>query len=273
MTRRGLGPCFRRRKLSLLKPFHCCNQTLTLFPKVVSPFQAILDYEIANSIPVGYINYNIRALTPNGAWHKLERGEIPNDAAYFKAFRADLERPELWAQFHAEKLPGRKVPPVPSIDAESLYWDMMTKSRTPDPWMYPALLRLKARGWKLAALSNTTVYPEGHKFNEPSEADDVKAVFDVFVSSAHVGMRKPNRDIYEYTLKQLREKWPSEDVRFEDIVFFDDIGENLKTAKSLGLKTVRVVLGKTKDAVRELEKYTGEELVGEPWGGKVKGKL
>ncbi|ETI27896.1 hypothetical protein G647_00345 [Cladophialophora carrionii CBS 160.54] len=235
---------------------------------VVSPFQAILDYEIQHGIPPGYINYSIRALTPNGAWHKLERGEIPNDATYFRLFKADLERPDLWARFHAEKLHVSDPPPVPAIDAETLYWNMMGNSRKPDPWMYPALLKLKAHGWGLAALSNTTVFPEGHPFNEPGP-EDVKGVFELFVSSAHVGMRKPNRDIYEYTLKLIRERW-GQDIRAEDVVFFDDIGENLKTAKSLGIRTVRVVLGKTKDAVRELERLTGLELVGEPWVSKAK---
>ena len=246
--------------------------------QVVSPFQAILDYELAHHIPPGYINYSIRALTPHGAWHRLERGEIPNDATYFRMFKADLERPDLWERFNVEKSlvkPGEKAPPVPTIDAEKLYWDMMTCSRNPDPWMYPALLKLKAHGhYHLAALSNTTVYPEGHPFNTPDPSiPDVKGIFDLFVSSAHVGMRKPNRDIYEYTMKLIREKW-GDDVRAGDILFFDDIGENLKTAKSLGIRSVRVWLGRTKEAVRTLEALTGLELVGEPWvkmeGGKAR---
>ena len=52
-------------------------------------------------------------------------------------------------------------------------------------------------------------------------------------------------------------------MRNEDIVFLDDIGENLKTARSLGIKTIRGILGKTKDAVKELEKVTGLELLDE----------
>ena len=241
---------------------------------MVSPFQAILDYELANSIPPGYINFSIRALTPHGAWHKLERGEIANDTTYFRMFKADLERPDLWERFHREKSlvkDGERVPPVPEIDAEKLYWDMMRYSRNPDPWMYPALLKLKDDGrFKLAALSNTTVYPEGHPFNTPDpDIPDAKAVFEVYISSAHVGMRKPNRDIYEYTMNLMREKW-GDDIRPEDIVFFDDIGENLKMARKLGIRTVRVVLGRTKEAVRELENLTGLELVGEPWEAKAK---
>lgn len=235
---------------------------------MVSPFQAILDYEVERGIPKGYINYSIRALTPNGAWHKLERGEIPNDANYFRMFKADLERPALWAQFQREKFnvtDEAKLPPVPDIDAEKLYWTMMSMSRTPDPYMYPALQKLKASGqFKLVALSNTTVFPEGHEFNIP-RPDDVRNFFEIFVSSAHVGMRKPNRDIYEHALQLIRERW-GQDIRNEDIVFLDDIGENLKMAKSLGIRTIRVFLGRSHEAVKQLGDVTGLQLLDDAQG-------
>ncbi|RMZ77454.1 hypothetical protein DV738_g4359, partial [Chaetothyriales sp. CBS 135597] len=200
---------------------------------VVSPFQAIIDYEEQHSIPRGYINYSIRALAPHGAWHRLERGEIANDAAFM----------------------------LPSIDAEKLYWAMMSTARANDPVMYAALQKLKADGrFHLAALSNTTVFPEGHPFNERAP-DDVRDIFDeLFVSSAHVGMRKPERPIYDYTLAEIRKRW-GQDIQPADVVFSDDIGENLKTAKQVGFRTIRVFLGKTADAVRELERYTGLDLL------------
>ena len=226
---------------------------------VVSPFKAILEYEQRHSIPVGYINYSIRELTPNGAWHKLERGEIPNDAEYMRLFKADCERIDLWTKFHHQRLKVVEVPPVPDINAEELYWTMMSTARANDPFMYPALKKLKAKGWRLAAMSNTTVFPEGHVFNERTE-EDVRELFDLFVSSAHVGMRKPDRGIYDYTMRLIRERW-GEEVQAGDVVFLDDIGENLKTGKKVGMRTIRVFLGKTEDAVRELERFTGEELL------------
>ncbi len=227
---------------------------------VVSPFKAILEYEQRHGIPVGYINFSIRELTPNGAWHKLERGEMKNNAEYMRLFKADCQRSDLWEKFHRTKLKSTNVPPVPDIDAESLYWTMMSTARANDPYMYPALLKLKASGqFHLAAMSNTTIFPEGHDFNNRSE-NDVREVFEIFVSSAHVGMRKPNRDIYDYTLGLMREKW-GKDIQPSDIVFLDDIGENLKTGKKVGFRTIRVFLGKTEDAVRELEEYTGLDLL------------
>ena len=56
------------------------------------------------------------------------------------------------------------------------------------------------------------------------------------------------------------DKWGRE-LQPEDVIFLDDIGGNLKTARSLGMRTIRVILGKTDDAVRELERATGLKLL------------
>ena len=236
----------------------------------MSPFQAILDYERANSIPPGYINFSISKGSPTGAWQKLERGEIPLDDAYYRLFKADLERPDYWAEYYRkvqslqkdQTLDSSAVPPVPSIDAEKLFLTMMTISREPDRFMYPALKKLKASGkFKLAALSNNVIFPAGHVLSRAvKDEDDVRSVFEIFVGSSAVGMRKPDREIYEYTMEKIQSRW-GRDVRAEDVVFLDDIGGNLKTARGLGMRTIRVVLGRTDDAVRELEKSTGMQLL------------
>jgi epoxide hydrolase-like predicted phosphatase len=235
---------------------------------VVSPFQAILDYERNNSIPPGYINFSISKGAPTGAWQKLERGEIPLDDNYYREFKADLERKDFWQEYYRkvhslekdQTIDSSTVPPVPSIDAEKLFLTMMTQSKQPDPFMYPALKKLKASGkFKLAALSNNVIFPEGHFLRKMSE-DGIRNMFEIFVGSSAVGMRKPDRDIYEYAMEKIRSTWGSE-LRPEDVIFLDDIGGNLKTARSLGMRTIRVVLGKTDDAVRELEKVTGMKLL------------
>lgn len=235
---------------------------------MVSPFQAILDYERNNSIPPGYINFSISKGAPTGAWQKLERGEIPLDENYYREFKADLERKDFWEEYYRkvhslggeQTIDSSTIPPVPSIDAEKLFLTMMTQSKRPDPFMYPALKKLKASGkFKLAALSNNVIFPEGHFLRKISE-DEVRSIFEIFVGSSAVGMRKPERDIYEYTMEKIRSKWGKE-LQPEDVIFLDDIGGNLKTARSLGMRTIRVILGKTDDAVRELERVTGLKLL------------
>ncbi|KAI0974208.1 HAD-like domain-containing protein [Xylaria arbuscula] len=250
---------------------------------VVSPFQSILDYELSLGIPPGWVNYSISKTAPDGFWHRLERGEILMDDDFFAGFNGDLHNVERWAAFYeaqAAKDPSipPKAPPVPNIDGRWLFNDMMSASTAPDPWMYPALQRLKASGrFILAAMSNTVIFPNGHAlYREDFYADPIRNIFDVFVSSAHVGLRKPDARIYEYTLRQLdqfaRANASSErgqslgwvdGVRAAEVLFLDDIGENLKGGRKLGFRTIKVSLGRAFEAVDELEAIAGLQLAGD----------
>ncbi|PLN77609.1 60S ribosomal protein L5 [Aspergillus taichungensis] len=214
---------------------------------VVSPMQAILDYELANNIPPGWVNFSISRTKPHGSWHKLERGDIKMDAQFFADFNSDLRIPELWQQFHErlqkKQAPGAvtSIPPLPQVDAEWLFWEMMRVSRTPDTYMAPALKKLRESGqFVLGALSNTVIFPEGHPYN--SDSNGVKSQFDFFISSAHTGLRKPEPKIYEVAIREmdtLAKKKGWKGIAPSDIVFLDDIGENLKGAKKAGMRTIK----------------------------------
>ncbi|KAL2118602.1 hypothetical protein VTJ04DRAFT_8262 [Mycothermus thermophilus] len=250
---------------------------------VISPFQAILDTELSLGIPPGWINYSISQTKPNGFWHRLETGSIPMDAAFFAGFNADLHSPDRWKAFYTAQaardpsLP-KQVPPMPRIDAEKLFHDMMRGARAPDPWMFPALKALKASGqFIVAALSNTVIFPDGHELAQPDMVGkELREQFDVFISSAHVGLRKPDPRIYELARQKVDEfaranadtergralGW-ADGVKAEEIVFLDDIGENLKAARNAGFGTIKVLLGRAYEAVDELEKVTGLKLAGD----------
>ena len=155
------------------------------------------------------------------------------------------------------------IPPLPSIDAEALFWEMMRVSREPDPYIFPALKKLKAsKKFLIGALSNTVIYPPDHEYN--TDRAEVRAQFDLFISSTHVGLRKPDRKIYDLAVKELdklsKEKGGA-GLEAGDIVFLDDIGENLKTGKAVGMQTIKVELGATWKAVEQLEKVTGSGLM------------
>jgi beta-phosphoglucomutase-like phosphatase (HAD superfamily) len=163
-----------------------------------------------------------------------------------------------------------------------MFWQMMRMSRTPDPYMYPALRKLGASGqFVLGALSNTVVYPTGIRddrdelftkglthapWPNPYAADstDIADCFDVFISSAHVGVRKPSPEAYELAVREMDRVGRAKgmgSVRAGDVVFLDDIGINLKWAKKGGLRTIKVDLGRTREAVEELERVTGMNLL------------
>lgn len=241
--------------------------------QVRSPFQAILDYELSLGIPPGWINYSISKTAPNGFWHKLERGNIPMNHIFFDGFNVDLHNAARWKDFYEReqaKDPNlqKEVPPLPAMDGEWLFNEMMTSSNHPDPWMFPVLNNLKASGkYILAALSNTVIFPPGHKLHTPNYFDDpIRKIFDVFVSSAHVGLRKPDPRMYEFALEKVdkfAKDYRSTDVEPGDILFLDDIGENLKQARIKGFRTIKVPLGRTYEAVDELEAATGLKLAGD----------
>ncbi|KAK0635896.1 HAD-like domain-containing protein [Bombardia bombarda] len=249
---------------------------------VLSPFQSILNYELSLGIPPGWVNYSLSKTAPSGFWHRLETGSIPMDSHFFAGFSQDLRDSARWEAFYraqqaANPALPKEIPPVPELDAEWLFNDMMSASSAPDPWMFPALKALKASGkYIVAALSNTVIFPTGHELSRLNHLDDpVRSLFDVFVSSAHVGLRKPDRKIYQHALDKINEfarenavtdrgktlGWV-DGVRAGDIVFLDDIGENLKAAKQAGFRTIKVPLGKAFEAVEELEEITGLELAG-----------
>jgi FMN phosphatase YigB (HAD superfamily) len=231
-------------------------------------------------MPPGWVNYSISKTAPNGSWHKLERGEVPLDAEWFKAFNKDLRDPERWKDFWTltrtkEGKEVGKMPPIPEVDGEWMFWDMMSNARAPDPWMWPAVRNLKASGrYIIAALSNTIIFPPEHPYSQPAE-NDVRRSFDVFVSSAHVGLRKPDPKIYELALQEVN-KYAKEHaatkgkdlgwvggIKSEDVIFLDDIGENLRAAKKAGFGTIKVNLGMAYEAVAALEELTGLKLAGD----------
>ncbi|CAF9925654.1 MAG: hypothetical protein HETSPECPRED_005886 [Heterodermia speciosa] len=342
---------------------------------VASPFQAIIDYEQKNKIPADWVNFAISRSAPNGAWQRLERGEMKMDDTFFDAFNADLSNKSLWQEFNetvnqgkgklkdaamknpsllgdpvslkaeqsnaeptdqdkgsqstssigqisskklsseippeapaptmtslssskealtSENSQSKSLPQLPTIDGRALFWSMMDAARSPDPYIFPALLRLRSfppeKRPILGALSNTVIFPPGHPYNRiasvpassqstpsapstspssqasVSEDSDPRSHFDIFVASAEVGLRKPDRKIYELAVQELDERGRQNGgsgIKAEDVVFLDDIGENLKTAKVLGMRTIKVQLGKTWRAVKELEGIINVELMDE----------
>lgn len=204
------------------------------------------------------------------------------DDAFFQGFSRDLHDPGRWEMFYSMRRKqdpklSSQTPPLPKIDARWLFNEMMAGARRPDPWMFPALQSLKSTGkYIIAAVSNTVIFPPGHTLHEENYFDSpIRSLFDIFVSSAHVGIRKPDPKIYELVLREInvyatehandekiRSSGATGDITAKDVVFLDDIGENLRAAKKLGFRTIKVNLGRAFEAVDELENITGIKLAG-----------
>ncbi len=189
-----------------------------------SPLHAIARYERELGIPEGVVNRVVVETGPQGAWSRLERGEVS-----MGDFHRDFEA-ELRAVGHA-------------ISAAT----MMARIAEcgPRPSMLEAIRRIRGRGLRAGALTNNWANDRG----EPTH--DLATLFDAFIESSKVGLRKPDPRIYRLACDALG-------VAPTEAVFLDDIGRNLKAARELGLRTIKV--DAPAPALAELSNHLGFPL-------------
>jgi len=113
------------------------------------------------------------------------------------------------------------------------------------PQVAAAVHALKDR-YKVALLTNAS--PGQDSRIREQFGLDVHAEFDVYVNSAHVGLRKPDPAIFHLTLDQLG-------VAPQQAVFLDDALRNVDSARELGIHTVQFVDPAT--SLAELEALLG----------------
>lgn len=111
------------------------------------------------------------------------------------------------------------------------------------PAMVNVVRRAKAVGLRTALLSNSW----GNEYLR----DDWDVLFDAVVISGEVGMRKPDADIYLYTLEQLG-------CRPAEAVFVDDLEANIRGAAAVGI--VGVHHRSYEETLAELEALFGLDL-------------
>lgn len=97
---------------------------------------------------------------------------------------------------------------------------------------------------RVAALTNTWSF--GRVLIERRGITDL---FDVIVTSAEEGVRKPAAAIYEFTLRRL-------EVTADEVVFVDDSSENVAAARALGMRGI--VFRSTEQAIAELDALLSE---------------
>ena len=193
-----------------------------------SPLHAIRDYEREKGISEGFINRIVVSTGHSGAWSRLERGELDVEN-FIPAFDQDCA--EAGDAFSAREMMER-----------------IALVTGPRPAMIEAIRRIRKQGLSTAALTNNWKTDDA---TEPSPGDVLAPLFDVYVESAVEGIRKPDPRIYQLACERLG-------VAPDEAVFLDDIGRNLKTARELGMTTIKV--DEPGAALAELQKVLGFAL-------------
>lgn len=187
---------------------------------VNSPFVQIAKYERRLGLKPNAINYAIMAAGPEGAFQRLERGELNIDE-FASEFTSECKRQGLAAVDGAD------------------FFASMVEDLQPRPAMLESIRILRQHGIKTGVLTNNFKGFASTPHN---------LSMDTIVESSVEGLRKPDPEIYKLACKRLG-------VAPCSVVYLDDIGANLKPARALGMRTIKVGIKDTHglEALAELQ--------------------
>ncbi len=191
-----------------------------------SPFDAFSRYEAEHGLPDGFIRSLNATDHHENAWARLERSEITL-GRFIELFEAEAEAA-------GQRLDGAAV--ISLLRGEIR------------PAMVRAVERCKER-YLLGLLTNNFLLEEAGRGDGP--VAEVLGLFDAVVESSRVGVRKPERRFFEIACEALG-------IEPHEAVFLDDLGVNLKPARAMGMRTIKVA-GES-EALAELEAVLGIPL-------------
>uniref|UniRef100_A0A8C0HGZ9 Acyl-CoA dehydrogenase family member 10 n=1 Tax=Chelonoidis abingdonii TaxID=106734 RepID=A0A8C0HGZ9_CHEAB len=198
-----------------------------------SPYRVAVEWEVRNCIPPGTIKQALISGGENRPWMRYMRGELTS-AEFLQEFGHQCS--EIVSQANL------------SVPVDSFLSDLTSSQMSKQlPIMTEALECIRAEGLKTAVLSNNFYLHSGVSFLPLDRSQ-----FDV-IESCREGICKPDPRIYTLCLERLG-------VQPKESIFLDDIGQNLKAAAQLGIKTVKV--DDPEAALKELESCLGFPLQG-----------
>lgn len=199
-----------------------------------SPFEAFNRYEQEAGLPKDFIR-GINTRNPHAnAWAKMERSEVSLDGfvALFEQEALDL----------GHRLDGWKI-------LQALSGDIR-------PQMVEALRRCKA-AFRVACITNNMKSGEGPGMARSPEkvkaVAEIMTLFEHVIESSKLGMRKPDPRIYRHACDLIG-------VAPDRCIYLDDLGINLKPAREMGMRTIKVV--DPEIAIDELQAMVGIPLRG-----------
>ena len=195
-----------------------------------SPFDSFNIYEESQNLPKDLIR-TINSTNPdNNAWAKLERSEI--DLEEFDSLF------EVESRQFGHSIPGKQI--------LSLLKGQIR------PKMVKAIREIKDKLIQ-GCLTNNIQSTEDQELEKDNVGtaisgtnQEIMGLFDFVFESSKENVRKPDPDFYKLACQKGG-------VNPHEVIFLDDLGINLKPAKALGMKTIKVV--KSKNALLELQTF------------------
>ena len=179
-----------------------------------SPFESFNKYETEKNLPKDFLRLINYTNSDSNAWAKLERSEVDLDE--FNDLFLDESR-KL-----GHPIPGKEV--IALLKGEVR------------PQMIDALKSIKDKLVLACLTNNIQAMDKGFEGNVSASGkhDEIMQLFDFVIESSKVNVRKPDPDFYLLACKKAK-------ISPDEAIFLDDLGINLKPAKELGMKTIKVI--------------------------------
>ena len=195
-----------------------------------SPFDSFNIYEEKRNLPKDLIR-TINSTNPdNNAWAKLERSEI--DQEEFDSLF------EVESRQFGHSIPGKQML---SLVKGQIRPKMVKAIREIKDKLIQGCLTNNIQSTEDQELEKDNV---GTAISETNQ--EIMGLFDFVFESSKENVRKPDPDFYKLACQKGG-------VNPHEVIFLDDLGINLKPAKALGMKTIKVV--KSKNALLELQTF------------------
>ncbi|XP_054239349.1 bifunctional epoxide hydrolase 2 [Indicator indicator] len=193
-----------------------------------------------SALPRNFFRNVLIAGGSNSPYAKVMKGQITLSQLFLEL--------EQGCQQHASAA-GIALPPTFSVTRA--FEEMAAKGTVNAPLLQAARV-LRRNGFKTCVLTNNWVDDSSGRLFTATLMNLLHRHFDLVIESCRLGVQKPDPKIYSYALEVLQAK-PQE------VIFLDDIGENLKPAQEMGMATILV--RDTRTVLKELEELSGVQLL------------
>jgi putative hydrolase of the HAD superfamily len=203
---------------------------------VISDFGGVLTTPLLRSFLAFQGETGISAETLGLAMQRIaeRRGEHP---------LYELERGRISEGEFLDDLRGELAAEVAGEPELHRFSEIYFEALDPNEPMIELMRGLRGRGYRMALLTNNV------REWEPlwRAMLPVDEIFEVIVDSASVGVRKPEREIYELALERL-----GDGIGAEQCLFVDDVEDNVDAARALGMAAVH--FRSNDQAIAEIER-------------------
>ena len=208
---------------------------MTEIRAVISDFGGVLTTPLMN----GFASFQDRTGVPPATLGLAMQSVAEADGAHPLY---ELETGRLTESEFLAKIEDALVPELGHRPEMRRFKEIYFEALEPNEPMIGLMGDLRDRGYRMALLTNNV------REWEPLWRSmlPVDEIFEVVVDSGFVGMRKPDRPIYELTVERL-----GDGIAPENCLFVDDVEVNIEAARALGMTAVH--FRESEQAISEVE--------------------